>query len=175
MLRIQVFDLGWLNRENPSADLCAHGAVQIVLGERIILDSTPHWYAVSTGSLHLLRTLYKDHTADDPIADHLFPHCGHFMVVADGKLTNIGCKSGLNWWVVHNEKSVTLDFGGPQFTIEPDKWVRAVTKLADEVTDFYAINAPKTLSDPLMEAEWYDAFWKEWRELRSHAGPVRKT
>jgi hypothetical protein len=170
MIVIKAVDLGWLNKDNPPADLSAHAAVQIVLGEQIILDSRPHSYTVSTGALHLLRTLYKNHTADDPIADHLIPCCGHFLIVTNGKLRNIGCSRGLNWWVVHNERTITLDFTGCQYTIESGEWVHAVTKFADEVANFYSISAPKAPSDPEMESEWHEALWKEWRELRSRAG-----
>src|SRR5947207_12205789 len=99
MLVINPIDLRWLTTELPQSDLCAHASLQIRLGERVILDSKPKRYTVSTGALHLLRTLFKDHSAERPIADHLIPCCGHFMVLNQDRdeVSNIGCPNGLNW------------------------------------------------------------------------------
>jgi hypothetical protein len=167
MLVIDGIDLHWLTTESPQTDMCAHAVVQVRIGERVILDSMPRWYSVSTGALHLLRTLFKDHTAEHPIADHLIPCCGHFMTIEDGVLLNIGCPNGLNWWVAHEAESVKLNFDGILYNVHPAEWVGAVTTFADAVAHFYSINAPKTPEQ--FDAEWYNAFWHEWRQLRAAA------
>jgi hypothetical protein len=145
----------------------------VAYGDKMLIDTRPQRYPVSAGGLHLLRTLRRNHTKEDPIAENLIPHCGHFMAIVKGELTIISCPEGLNWWVRHEGDSVKLDCNDDQFkedvqlTIPSDEWSDAVKAFARVISNFYGRSAPKTPGPE--DAEWYAAFWREWRQLCSTA------
>lgn len=170
-LRISPVGLHWLPTMPAHADLCAHAGITLEFEGELIVDARDDELAVSTGALHLLRTLSAEHTPERPVAEHLAPCCGHYMFVdaASGEVQNGGCSNGVNWWVRHSEAGVTLVLrDGRRLTTPRDVWCRAVVAFADEVDAFYAASAPKAPGDPDDEA-WFAAFRAEWHRRRAAA------
>lgn len=169
-LRIAPLNLHWLGPE-PEHDLCAHGGVEVVIdGEVFVAEDD---VTVSTGAVHLLRTLERDHTPEAPVAEHLLPHCGHFMVVDPdtGEAFNIGCPQGANWWVRHDGADVVLAReDGPERHVRRGEWVRAVAEFADAVAAFYAASPPRQPSSRI-DAEWLQALRDEWNRRRASIPP----
>lgn len=169
-LAVTPTDLYWIGPE-PEHDLCAHGGVEVVIGGEVFLADDD--VVVSAGALHLLRTLERDHTPDAPVAEHLLPHCGHFMVLDPdtGEAFNIGCPQGANWWVRHDGANVLLTReDGAERRVRRGEWARAVAEFADEVAAFYTASPPRQPTDK-HDAAWLQALWDEWR-LRRAAIPA---
>ncbi|MBB4636858.1 hypothetical protein [Longimicrobium terrae] len=167
-IRIQPVRLHWLVDDSPG-DLCAHAGVVVTVDGEPFITSAEKDLAVSTGALHLLRTLADDHTPQTPRAEHLIPHCGHFMAVDDesGAVVNVGCLSGANWWVRHEGGGVVLTReDGAEARVSEREWARAVAEFADAVDAFYATSPARQPADE-HEAEWFPAMRHEWRQRRS--------
>jgi hypothetical protein len=171
--QITPVKLHWVDSESARVDLCAHGNIRVTLSGEVLLTYTgPGSLSVSTGALHLMRTLESNHSAESPVAEHLIPHCGHCMYLRpDGKLENIGCPHGLNWWVRHEANIVILEFPEErQYSISSGEWWRAVTSLADAVAAFFKASESKQPEDN-EDQKWFTAFWAEWAQLRSSPEP----
>lgn len=165
---IEAIDLRWIGPE-PQHDLCAHGGIVVMVGGVPFIEDRKADHAVSTGALHLLRAVFSDHTPDAPLAEHLIPHCGHFMVLdpATGDLVNLGCPDGVNWWVRHNRDAVVLTReDGVEARTTPAAWAQAVARFADQVAAFYEASAPREPSGE-HASEWFNALWQEWNRLRA--------
>jgi len=166
-IRIQPTGLHWL-QDSPS-DLCAHGGVVVTVDGQPFVTPAESDYAVSTGALHLLRTLSDNHTPQTPRAEHLIPHCGHFMYMDDesGEVVNLGCPVGVNWWVRHGKAGVVLTReDGAEARVSAHEWARAVAEFADAVDVFFAASPARVLAGE-HEAEWFGAMRREWRQRRS--------
>lgn len=165
---LEVADLHWLPGGDPDHDLCAHGRLVVRVGSAVLVDQAD--LAVSTGALHLLRSLTEDHTPSAPLAEHLVPHCGHVMHLdASGRLTNLGCGIGVDWWVRQEPGSVRLLFAdGTEVVVTDVHWRRAVVGVADAVAAFYRASPPRR---PCTEedAAWYAVFRHEWERRRADA------
>lgn len=152
----------------PEHDLCAHGGIEVFVDGEPFIEGDD--LALSTGALHLLRTLRADHTPEAPLAEHLIPHCGHFMYMVEdtGQVANLGCRDGANWWVRHDGDSVLLTReDGAVHRISLRAWTRAVAGYADAVDAFYAASPARQLDDAY-DAEWFAAFRAEWaRRLKA--------
>lgn len=172
MLLLDPVGLHWLGSPPWVSDLCLHGGVRVVFEGDVLLSSDEEDYAVSTGALHLLRTTNRGHTRADPVAQHSVPHCGHFMVVDQeiGRVANVGCSSGPDWWVQQVGEEVILDFHTRVIHIGREEWTRAVARFSDVVRAFYDGSAEKAPSDDLGQ-EWYPVFREEWRVLRAGVDP----
>ena len=154
-----------------AADLCAHGGVELRSQGTAVHRSDGDDLAVSTGALHLLRTLSSPHTAERPLVEHLIPHCGHAMYVdtATSEVQNMGCPHGSDWEVLHESEGVRLRMpAGPDLCVTDSDWCRAVTEFADRIEAFYDHSAPKLPQDD-MDLQWYPLFWAEWHRRRSAA------
>lgn len=160
-LAIRPTGLHWLPGQPDNLDLCAHGGVEVVLPSGVVTAAQD--LAVSTGALHLLRALARDHIPEAPLAEHLIPHCGHWMVLAPGTTEpeNVGCPSGLNWWVRHENGTVSLQFDQNLIRVSSEEWRRAVARYSTDVLAFFEASAPKT--PPEDDLAWYSAFRHEWR------------
>lgn len=170
-IRIEPVGLRWLLADS-AGDLCAHAAVVVTVDGEPFVTSALDDLAVSTGALHLLRTLADEHTPHTPRAEHLIPHCGHFMVVDDesGAVVNVGCPAGENWWVRHEAEGVVLTReDGAEARVSEREWARAVAGFADAVDAFYATSPAREPADE-HEAEWFHAMRHEWRQRRSAIG-----
>lgn len=164
-IEIQVTDLHWINEEEADRDLCAHGNVTVTSSGDVV--ATGEDLAVSTGAVHLLRAIHEDHTPDAPLFEHLIPHCGHAMVAdsATGSLINIGCPSGLNWWVQSVDGEVVLRFDDRIVQLGRDEWKTAVASFSDSVRAFFERSAPKHPADD--DQEWWPVFLEQWSHLRA--------
>jgi hypothetical protein len=162
-------DLHWMSSINPEEDLCAHGGIKIMLGEKCIIDTGPEDYALSTGAVFLLRTIGLGHTPEKQIGEHLIPHCGHLMFMNEnsGFLDAIGCSIGVNWWVRYGSNDVTLEFISEQkLKLSIDDWCQAVKRFSEEVSLFYFQAWPKTSTDD-SDQEWLRIFIDEWQRRSS--------
>jgi hypothetical protein len=165
---LRVSDLHWLEGSEPVLDLCAHGTVEVRIGDDVLADND---LAVGPACVLLLRALDADHDCQPSSGSHLIPHCGHaFFIDEDGRWLNINCNDGLDWTVRHVEGAVSLSTRSASAAISHADWVRAVVAFCDKVEEFYGRSAPKTLNDGT--AEGYEAFWREWRERRTGAGGI---
>lgn len=167
-IRIQPTGLHWLVDHSPG-DLCAHAGVVVTVNGQPFITSAENDLAVSTGALHLLRTLVDDHSPQAPRAEHLIPHCGHFMVMdgESGAVVNLGCLDGVNWWVRHEGGNVVLTRrDGGEVRLSEREWARAVAEFADAVDAFYAASPARVPADE-HDAAWFHALRHEWRQRRS--------
>jgi hypothetical protein len=167
VVRIVGSGLHWLVPD-PQHDLCAHGAFALRVGGECFGAGEADDLALSTGALHLLRSVASDHTPESPLAEHLVPCCGHFMVVDDasGRVENLGCPEGVDWWVRHVGGEVVLTRGdGEERRVARDEWARAVAAFADDVAAFFDASPPREPGDE-HAASWFAAMREEWARLR---------
>lgn len=105
--KLDVADLAWIaGAKDDPQDYCLHGRATAIIGSRALTyDCT-----VSAAALYLLKTLTEDHILGED--NQLFPCCGHFLVANDGltNVTIIGCDSGVDWSVFHEEQHVRLSW-----------------------------------------------------------------
>jgi hypothetical protein len=174
---LQPHNLHWLAEDEPEIDLCAHGAVTVQIGGRLLATAEAGSWCVSAASLCLMRTLTANHTDESPVCDHLIPCCGHSMYAQnDGAdVAIVGCFNGLDWEVVHAGANVRLRACvGEEEIVTLGEWRRIVFAFADAVADFYAASAPKRATDET-DAQGFAAFQAEWNRRRGlvAAGPGR--
>lgn len=169
-VRIVPAGLHWIGPE-PERDLCAHGGIEVLVDGEPFITGEGGDLALSTGALHLLRTLRADHTPEAPLAEHLVPHCGHFMHMDEstGEVINLGCPLGANWWVRHDGDAVLLTReDGAGHRTRRHAWTLAVAEFADAVDAFYASSPARQMDDDY-DAEWFAAFRAEWARRRTAA------
>lgn len=162
---IEPQKLHWLSSGPAVHDLCAHGGVVLRIDGVVLIDDSAEEWALSAGAVFLLRTLNRDHTPEQPVADHLFPHCGHEMYVdsESADVAIIGCPHGRDWRVVHAGDQVVLGFvDRGEYRVSADVWRNAVLRFSDAIENFYAASEPKRPMD-LVDAAGFEAFLKEWR------------
>jgi hypothetical protein len=158
---LRVSDLHWLAGSDPVSDLCAHGTVEVRIGDEVLDDRD---LAVGPACVLLLRVLDADHDAVPSAA--LIPCCGHaFFVDEDGRWQNINCNDGLDWTVRQVEGAVSLSTPTSTVTISHADWAKAIVAFCDAVEALYSQSAQKVVTDET--AEGYAAFWREWRERRA--------
>jgi hypothetical protein len=169
MLTLAVHNLHWIKPGDQPTDMCAHGHVHLVVDGHVLSNDADGSWCVSAASIHLLRTLTQSHTVDQPVAEHLIPCCGHFIVPpeeADEDVVILGCNSGVDWQI--NRDMNQLQFilpKGPAVLVDSSEWQTAVFKFVDDVRQFYAASAPKTPSDDF-EAKGFNAMMAEWQRRR---------
>jgi hypothetical protein len=166
---LKPHNLHWLAHAAPEIDLCAHGAVTVQIGERLLATPEAGDWCVSASALYLMRTLTASHTPESPVGEHLIPCCGHMMYAQnDGADVDIdGCPSGIDWEVIHEGANVRLRASEGQEELVPlAEWRRTVFEFADAVAAFYAASAPKQPSDSY-DAQGFAAFQAEWARRRN--------
>jgi hypothetical protein len=163
--------MSWTDdRDDDPEDLCAHGGVELKIDDYLIIDPEADEWTISAAAVHLLRTLEADHTPKKPVADQIFPCCGHTMI--DSKHSEdvviVGCPSGLDFQVKHTRKGVILTFEDGQSYAVPDAvWSRAVCGFSDAVKRFYETSSPKILPpDDEDAAAGFRKFMREWEARR---------
>lgn len=168
--KMEVRNVHWLPNMEPQQDFCAHGDVVLEIGgEPVPYDKTDS-LCVSAAAMNLLRTLECDHTQETPVSEHLFPHCGHVWMQTEehGLINIVDCPAGFDAEVRHqNGRVVITAHDGAEAEISESEWTRAVCAFADKVEELYQQAEPKDLS--LDDYDWYEPFWKEWRERRARA------
>lgn len=172
-ITLRPINLHWiLNQGDDVTDLCAHAAVEFRIGSLQVCSEADGEWTVSAAAIHLLRTLTMDHTLAAPVAEHLIPCCGHFMVAEpDADFVDItGCNRGVDWDVRHNDRMVELGrlTANCETAVVPfDEWERAVCWFADEVEEFYLRSALKRPCDEFAELG-FNAMKAEWAARRKN-------
>jgi len=166
---LKIHDLYWIDDsdDNPD-DLCLHGKVLVKIGDELVDDGTKDSWTVSAGAYHMLKSVYEAHIPSRNSA-HMFPCCGHFMCIDEtsGKLGIIGCPSGLDWTVTHEDDTVKLTTGaGIQATIPLAQYRNIVFVFADEIKAFYETCAPKISPTEAFEHDAWKRFWRDWEQWR---------
>ena len=168
---IQVHNLRWIRDGDRTDDLCAHGIVTVRIGDHLMGGSGEGSFTVSAAALYLLRTLTRNHTKSDPVAEHLVPCCGHFMIPLDegheDDVLIIGCNHGIDWEVMHTGDHVSLIADVVAVTMPLTDWAEAVRTFSDTVQAFYDRSAPKLPGTD--DAAGYEAFRREWTRRRRMA------
>jgi hypothetical protein len=165
---LQLHNLHWLAHAVPETDLCAHGAVTVQIGGRLLATPEAGDWCVSASALYLMRTLTASHTPESPVGEHLIPCCGHMMYAEDdgADVAIVGCPSGIDWQVTHEGANVRLrTLDGEEEIVTLEEWRRIVLEFADAVAAFYAASAPKQFSHPYDE-QGFAAFQAEWARRR---------
>ena len=175
---IDILRQGWLGDEPNAAavDLCSHGRMRIVIGGQVVTDGSED-YGVSETALALLRTLERDHSRGQPVAERLVFHgCGTMLMM--------GCPIGIDWSVQHlpgervrisevrrfdttnDAKAVTF----PELTVDlhESEYRRAVTRFATEAKRLFA-GVSKSIEDK-WDRQQYDQFWQEYDGLLERFG-----
>ena len=169
---MEVADLHWLEGGDPRDDLCVHGTAHVRIdGETLVAPADGDGWTLSAASLYLMRTLFRDHSPEAPVGDHLIPCCGFNMWVDDqGELLILGCPSGVDWSVRHTSSGVTLQTpSGHSQVVDGAEWRAAVLKVADTVRAHYQTSPPRRVPTEEHDRRGYELFWVEWERLRGAA------
>ena len=78
MLTLEASNLHWIKgaADDPT-DLCAHGTLNLQIGEYVLPGLASLDCTVSAAALYLLRSLSRSHRPGEQ--EHLFPCCGSAM------------------------------------------------------------------------------------------------
>ena len=168
LFQIELLEIHWLEGIPEEIDLCAHGQVKVRIGNEVIVEKRGkenHW-TLSAMAMHLLRTIENNHEENDLVGEHLIPCCGHHIDHLENELdVHIqGCFEGINYWVRHNEDTVTLETEkGIQVNISVEEYKTEVIDFVNKVEDFYKQSMPKKLPDEEYDRIGYEKFWSEWK------------
>lgn len=170
-LTLRLHDPQWIrNAAGDPADLCAHGRVELCVGETVFVRPEDGVWTVSAAGLFLLRSLQADHPLqgrESQSCAYLFPCCGFDVFIHQDRLAVSGCPHGADVAVLHDGGRVRISTANASAEVPLKVWRAAVLSFAREVEAFYARCAPK---EPAPEAEarkgWAE-FWREWRERSS--------
>ena len=166
MFSLRFSNLRWIT-DPPEIDLCAHGDVEVRIGEATLESDN---LTVSAGGLFLLRALTEDYSFDPDSTHFLIPCCGFTMWVHDdGSLSIPGCPHGLGWNVIHVDGKVRLETGDQRIEVSRAEFVREVLAAVDQVKAFYDNEPDRTLPDDPVDVAGYEAFWSEWSARRAAA------
>lgn len=174
---LRLLSLKWLKGVDNPYDLCAHGAVFLKIGPEVLVDvgDGDEW-TVSAAGLHLMRTVFQDHSIDDFPAQ-LIPCCGFALIASGaGEVEIIGCDSGFDWNVAHEGAMVHhRSAGGSRATIALEDYKELIRRFVDPIEAFYRNSKPKEIPKDRQDKEGYAAFWSEWQQLRQRLGGPRIT
>jgi hypothetical protein len=172
-LHLQLVEPHWITRGSPATDLCAHGRVELRVGDLVVSPGDDPTLCVSAGGLYLLRTLSGDHVIgpgpDESFLDRpLLPCCGHAMYESTpgGDVQILGCPYGVDAEVKHRDGAVHISNAAGEGIVGEDEWRSAVLAFATDVEAFYASEAPKQPPPDPEDAKGYAAFWSEWHRRR---------
>jgi hypothetical protein len=88
---------------SPETDPSQAGRLRIVINGITVLDRESDDTGVARSALALSRTLLREHTRENPVAEQLVLHdCGFAT-------TLMSCGIGANWWVRHEGDAVRID------------------------------------------------------------------
>ncbi len=163
-LVIEPVGLHWLHDEEPT-DLCAHGGVRVVLNGKVLFEKglQDDGFTLSTGALHLLRTIDRDYVPGADVSGQLVPCCGHWMVFDQdvNEVVNSPCPNGIDGIVRHIGSTVEVRLEeNASFAVTESEWKAAVRAFSEKVRAFY-FAIPRDSSGQ-MDAEWHPYFVEEW-------------
>ena len=174
---LRIVDQFWLRNMPPEEDICSHGMVEVLAGNRPIFSPADGEFTLWAAAVHLLRTLERDHTAESPIAEQLIPCCGSTF----GEGYFITCPVGMNWWVEHRSGNVRLwgfvhmkglhpetDWrqSDAEVTLPHRQYGSEVVAFARSVEAFYTgaeKRFPSSAEPGWCDRTAYEAIWREMR------------
>lgn len=172
MIILEPTRMHWIKDDGADDpfDLCAHSPVRFEVGDKILVAPDHGDFTVSAAAIYLLRTLERNHTADAPVGDQLFPCCGHSMHdTGDEDVWFCGCPNGIDVFITHEaDGRIRLtQRDGQSSVVSMDDWCRAVSRFSDCVRAFYDDSLPRTPSDD--DAAGFSRMMTEWDGRRSRA------
>jgi len=166
---INIKEVGWLDDKMGASDRCAHGNINVIIGNESLMK-TDDWWNLSAEGLHLLRTLFENHTADHEVGDILIPfeghHIDHFPHSRIHIETGGAFDLGSNWWVEHEGNIVKLSTANRTVSISWNNYKNEVYKLTNAVEELFNKSEDRTLPIDEYEKEAYMKFWHEWHDLK---------
>lgn len=176
MIELKLINPQWIKgKKDDPEDQCAHGYIKFEIDELVISNADEEW-TVSAAALFLLRTVSNDHTLKSSVAEYnyLIPCCGFNPFKGDGdfNLILMGCNSGLNPDIIHNNGDVSISFEGQSRTISLSEWAQAVVSFTDQVLDFYTSSAPKFALQDKHDKEGWRLFWEEIKDRKLQASNI---
>ncbi|NNT73164.1 hypothetical protein HKT18_13140 [Flavobacterium sp. IMCC34852] len=169
LFEIKILDLHWIKNVDDGNDLCAHGHVELRIGNEIISNYESGDWTLSSTALSLLRSTKENYDKDD-YSNQLLPCCGHFFIADEKEETVIiqGCDNGIDWKINHidNQNIQHILENGNEIIINKDLYKEIVYKFADEVENFYNQSKPRNIPSDEFDRKGYLTFWKEWKNLR---------
>jgi hypothetical protein len=171
-LVIEPVGLRWLYNEEPT-DLCAHGGFRVLLDGEVVFEqgTEDDGLTLSTGALHLLRTIERDYEPGSEVSGQLVPCCGHWMVFDQdlNEVVNSPCPNGIDWTVLHVGNSVKIRMSDKApLVVDKEEWKRAVHDFSAQVRAFYFADPPR-VADDAMDTEWHPHFLDEWNRRHEAA------
>jgi len=169
MITLLAHDLQWITgvADDPQ-DQCAHGEVEFSINNTVFVKPEDGVLTVSAAGLFLLRTLSRNHTSTDSVAEYniLFPHCGHtaWLVGEKSKLICMGCNIGINVDITHDNGIVTFHSPAGTESTTIKEWQIAVLGFTKQIRNFYQQSSPKEYITDVSDREGWEAFWQEWNE-----------
>lgn len=88
---------------SPEMDPSQGGRLRLVINGITVMDGASDETGVARSALALSRTLLRDHTRENPVAEQLVLHDCSFAT------TLMACGIGANWWVRHEGDTVRID------------------------------------------------------------------
>ncbi len=168
---IEILDIHWLEDTSEEIDLCAHGQVNVRIGNEIIVDRREkenHW-TLSAMSVHLLRTVENNHNPENLVGEHLIPVCGHHIDhLENSKEVHIqGCFTGINYWVQHIDQNIKLTTESKiEIVIPINEYKSEIKNFVDKVEEFYNLSKPKQMPTNNYDRIGYELMWNEWKRRR---------
>ena len=165
LFSIDLIESYWINRrEDDPDDLCLHGNLKVTIG------SSKFYYenaTVSASALYFMKSIYENHMMNERL--QFIPCCGFSMFKKDNcnEVDIIGCPNGIDWSVYHVEDCVKIvTASDDSMLIDKEIYKNEIFKFSDKVENIYKKSTPKNIPKDEIEAEGYQTFWKEWRQLR---------
>ena len=136
IFKIRADDFSWITgKEDDPTDRCLHGHVTVQIGQTVLEDDG----TVSATALYLLKSLTEDKIMNDSCIQ-MIPCCGFFMLANPSltEVTIIGCDSGTDWSVIHEDGRVklVLESGETEYVDFAD-YQAEVFRFADSIENFY--------------------------------------
>ncbi len=165
---IKILDLHWVNYIDDGFDLCLHGHCFVKIGDEIISDINSDTWTLSVTGLYLLRTLKNSY--DKSYGSQILPCCGHFMLVDKGEkdVLIIGCPNGIDWVIEHLDNFCIkhTSENGTTAIQTKEEFTSMVFEFVNEIEQFYSKSQPRVLPEDESDLQGYNAFWREWKELK---------
>lgn len=166
---IRIIDLHWIDsKKDDGKDLCLHGNVSVRIGSEIIDNGIDdHDWTLSAGALMMLRSIENNHIAFEE-ENYMLPCCGHFMYIDEktDKVVVLGCPTGIDWTVIHEDNNVKLvTRNGKETIITNDVYKEIIFNYTDTLKDYYDNSLQKIFTEDY-NRKCYFKFWEEWNQIR---------
>ena len=153
-------------KDNSEYDLCVHGKIFFEVNG-IQLSDSQEW-CVSASAYRFLLTLTENHAfvGDD---NQMIPCCGTIMPIEKHeKPILIGCDTGIDFDITHDDKAVTLQTErGVRYTVPFSEYKAAVFSFAKQIINFYEQNPSRKFNDKF-EENGFNTFFNALYALSSY-------